>query len=158
MSVESTPGRSPRPGPLVSRRTVLVVGAAGVGAVSIAACAANGSAAGSGSSPAPVEAGQSLVALSAITLGEAVSRQLKDGSPVLVSRPTDTSAACFSAICTHEGCTVAPAGQQLRCPCHGSVYDATTGAVIRGPAPRPLPQVAVHVADGDVVTGASPTA
>ena len=43
-----------------------------------------------------------------------------------------------STICTHQGCTVGEAGKQLDCPCHGSVYDAQTGAVINGPAQLPL--------------------
>jgi Rieske Fe-S protein len=57
----------------------------------------------------------------------------------------------FSAICTHLGCTVAPAGNQYHCPCHGSVYDAFTGSVISGPAPRPLAKIAVAVESGQVV-------
>jgi cytochrome b6-f complex iron-sulfur subunit len=57
----------------------------------------------------------------------------------------------FSAICTHQGCTVAPAGRQFRCPCHGSVYDAATGKVIDGPAPAPLAAVPVKVDGADVV-------
>ncbi|HEU5006153.1 MAG TPA: Rieske 2Fe-2S domain-containing protein, partial [Jatrophihabitantaceae bacterium] len=68
-------------------------------------------------------------------------------------RPSNTTAACFSAICTHMGCTVKPAGKQLHCPCHGSVYDAVTGKVIHGPAPRALSPVPVEVVDGEVVTG-----
>ncbi len=60
----------------------------------------------------------------------------------------------FSAICTHMGRTVAPAGKQLQCPCHGSVYDAATGKNLSGPAPRPLSPVSVHVAGGEVVAGA----
>lgn len=59
----------------------------------------------------------------------------------------------FSAICTHLGCTVAPAGNRLDCPCHGSVFDAFTGKNLSGPAPRPLPGVVVHVAAGQVLTG-----
>jgi Rieske Fe-S protein len=50
------------------------------------------------------------------------------------------------------GCTVLPAGKQLHCPCHGSIYSASTGAVLRGPAPRPLPRVPVRVDNGNVVT------
>jgi Rieske Fe-S protein len=49
------------------------------------------------------------------------------------------------------GCTVAPAGSEYHCPCHGSVYDAFTGAVKSGPAPRPLGKVPVKVADGNVI-------
>jgi Rieske Fe-S protein len=50
-------------------------------------------------------------------------------------------------------CTVQPKGTLLQCPCHGSQYNPTTGAVLRGPAPRGLAPVPVHVADGEVVTG-----
>ena len=43
--------------------------------------------------------------------------QAADGSPAIVARPTATTAVAFSAICTHEGCTVNPAGSELDCPC-----------------------------------------
>lgn len=43
-----------------------------------------------------------------------------------------------SAICTHQGCTVGEAGKNLACPCHGSVFNGQSGAVINGPAQRSL--------------------
>ncbi len=43
----------------------------------------------------------------------------------------------LSAICTHQGCVVAPAPGGFRCPCHGSTYDRE-GNNTGGPAPRPL--------------------
>lgn len=55
----------------------------------------------------------------------------------------------FSAVCTHQGCTVAADGAGLRCPCHGSTYDLT-GANTAGPAPSPLPKVEVTVTGGQV--------
>ncbi len=57
----------------------------------------------------------------------------------------------FSALCTHKGCTVAVKAAELDCPCHGSKYNALTGAVINGPAPKPLPPVSVTVSGGNVV-------
>jgi Rieske Fe-S protein len=69
-----------------------------------------------------------------------------------VARPTDTDAVAFSAICTHQGCTVAPSGSRLNCPCHGSVFNALTGAVEHGPARSPLPSIPVKVVNGNVVT------
>jgi nitrite reductase/ring-hydroxylating ferredoxin subunit len=137
--------------PFISRRSVLVAGAVGAGAFSLAACSAS---AGS-SAPPTASTGATLVTLDSIKVGHAVSAKLADGAKVIVSRPTATTAACFSAICTHMGCTVAPAGSQLDCPCHGSIFNAFTGAVIQGPAPSPLQPVAVHVASGNVVTGAA---
>jgi Rieske Fe-S protein len=59
----------------------------------------------------------------------------------------------FSAICTHQGCTVQAAGKELRCPCHGSVFDAFTGQVQQGPAQAPLNKVNVSVSGQDVVAG-----
>jgi ubiquinol-cytochrome c reductase iron-sulfur subunit len=62
----------------------------------------------------------------------------------------------FSKICTHAGCAIAlyrkptfPAvepGPALVCPCHYSTFDpAAGGAVLFGPAGRPLPQLPLLV-------------
>ena len=77
------------------------------------------------------------------------------GKAVVVAQPTAGTAVAFSAICTHKGCTVAPAGAKLNCPCHGSVYDALTGKVLSGPAPRALTSVPVTVKDGAVVASSA---
>jgi Rieske Fe-S protein len=95
--------------------------------------------------------GHALISLDDIPVGSAKSVRLPDGSPGVVARPSATTAACFSAICTHMGCTVAPKGQELDCPCHGSRYNAFTGAVLQGPAPKPLKKIDVTVANGKVV-------
>jgi Rieske Fe-S protein len=138
---------------IVSRRTALVTGVTGVGVAALAACSPGS---GSGSAPRTSQStGQELAKLDAVPVGQAIAVKLPDGSPGIVARPTSTTAACFSAICTHQGCTVAPAGNELQCPCHGSAYNATTGAVINGPATLPLGKIAVHVAAGAVVTGAA---
>lgn len=52
-----------------------------------------------------------------------------------------------SAVCTHQRCTVGASGL---CPCHQSRFDVATGAVINGPALRPLPERAVTVSGGQV--------
>lgn len=71
---------------------------------------------------------------------------------VLVRGPGD-SVHGLSAICTHQGCLVSSvAAGVIACPCHGSRFDAQTGAVVAGPAPSPLPTVAVVVRDGTVYT------
>jgi thiosulfate dehydrogenase (quinone) large subunit len=56
----------------------------------------------------------------------------------------------FSAICTHAGCTVGfdRSAREFVCPCHGSIYNALTGAVIQGPAPLPLPPIGVKLTNG----------
>ncbi len=58
--------------------------------------------------------------------------------------------SAHSAICTHQGCTVGESGTRLACPCHGSVYNAQTGAVINGPAPLPLPAYKVAQVGNDI--------
>ena len=162
----------------VSRRAVIVVGATGAGAALLAACSSSGSGAartsaaatnaattgevaatGAAATTGPPQSAASsgaaagLAQLSDIQVGQAVSATV-DGKPAIIARPTSDTAAAFSAICTHMGCTVAPAGTQLHCPCHGSKYNATTGEVIQGPAPRALAKIDVHVVGGEVVAGA----
>ena len=65
---------------------------------------------------------------------------------------------CYSATCTHLGCTVSlwDAGQQnLRCPCHGAQYDPRADRVVGGPAPRPLTLLPIRLEGGQVaVAGA----
>lgn len=132
--------------PTVSRRAALAAGAVGAGAVALAACSSSST----GSDKPPKNA--ALAQLADIEVGKCVSAKLPDGKPAIVSRLTPDTAVAFSARCTHLGCTVAPADTQLHCPCHGSVYNATTGAVIQGPATRALAKIAVQVVGGTVVT------
>lgn len=61
-----------------------------------------------------------------------------DGQPDIVIRDSNGTLAAHSAVCTHAGCTVGYQGGQIVCPCHASVFDAKTGAVITGPATVPL--------------------
>ena len=86
-------------------------------------------------------------------VGGAVSATSSDGKPVIVARPAAGTVVAFSAICTHQGCTVAPQGKILQCPCHGSTYDLATGKNTGGPAPSPLSRISVKVEAGQVVEG-----
>jgi len=45
--------------------------------------------------------------------------------------------------CTHLGCTVNATPQGFVCPCHGSAF-SSRGAVLRGPAARPLARLKVE--------------
>jgi Rieske Fe-S protein len=68
-----------------------------------------------------------------------------------VTRSATDDVRAFTAVCTHQGCTVATVVDGIiQCPCHGSQYDAGTGQVRRGPATRPLAPVAVVVRSGKV--------
>lgn len=49
-----------------------------------------------------------------------------------------------SRICTHKGCALSYISSlgRLECPCHGSLFE-TTGAVVTGPATKPLKSYSV---------------
>lgn len=72
---------------------------------------------------------------------------------VVLVREASGTIKGFSATCTHQGCTVASVSNGIiQCPCHGSQYSVTNGAVVAGPAPRPLPPVPVAIRNGSVYT------
>jgi Rieske Fe-S protein len=77
-----------------------------------------------------------------------------DSAKVVVTQPTDGEYKAFSAVCTHQGCTVSGVeGGTINCACHGSKFDIATGEVKTGPATRALPAKTVTVgADGISVT------
>ncbi|MDQ1745444.1 MAG: hypothetical protein QOE23_3783 [Pseudonocardiales bacterium] len=167
MSTEHNDDRAGAAG--ISRRSVLAVGAVGIPGIALVACsqakapqsqlatessasAATGSSASASGSASAVTGGKALAKLSDIKVGEAISAKGADGADIIITRPTATTVAAYSAICTHQGCTVKPAGKELDCPCHGSVYDLK-GAVLNGPAQRPLSPVQVSLSGDDVVAG-----
>ena len=60
----------------------------------------------------------------------------------------------FDDACTHMGCSVGEGkleGTTVTCPCHGSQFDVTSGAVIRGPAQRPVRSRSVEVEGEDLL-------
>jgi Rieske Fe-S protein len=72
-------------------------------------------------------------------------------SQVVVTQPTAGNFKAFSAVCTHMGCIVNQVSNgTIDCPCHGSQYSITTGDVVAGPAPRPLPGKQIKVS-GDSI-------
>ncbi len=70
------------------------------------------------------------------------------GDPALVLQPSAGTFTAFDAICPHAGCTVgyARAARLIACPCHGSEFNPSTGAVVQGPAPHGLRAIPVAVA------------
>lgn len=64
----------------------------------------------------------------------------------------------MSAVCTHLGCLTRYEAENnvIFCPCHGSRF-ATDGQVVNGPAPRPLPRLALTLEDGVLVVDTAVT-
>jgi Rieske Fe-S protein len=71
---------------------------------------------------------------------------------VVVTQPARGRYRAFSAVCTHVGCIMSEvANGTIDCPCHGSEFTITTGAVVTGPAPAPLPKKQIKIVDGKVI-------
>jgi Rieske Fe-S protein len=154
--------------PTATRRGML----AGVGLVGLAgaisACGAGGSssslsaatlngggatsaAAGGGTPASSATSGaadDALTSTSEILVG---SGKIFPLPKVVVTQPTAGEYKAFSAVCTHMGCIVNQISNgTIDCPCHGSQYSISTGAVVAGPAPRPLPAMHIKIA-GDSI-------
>jgi cytochrome b6-f complex iron-sulfur subunit len=70
----------------------------------------------------------------------AVVRDPQDATKVLAVNPT----------CTHKGCTVKWKAKAYVCPCHDAEF-AANGAVLEGPAKKPLPTYAAKIEKGQVL-------
>ncbi|QGZ48231.1 MULTISPECIES: Rieske (2Fe-2S) protein [Streptomyces] len=149
------------------RRTVLLAGAGSVAALTTG-CGSDGDKdGGTAASPTPTAAtpaetspaasapvtsapaGDSLGRTSQIPVGGGtVFKERK----VVVTQPTAGEFKAFSAVCTHQGCTVGKVENgTIDCPCHGSRFRIADGSVAAGPASRPLPEERITVS-GDAIT------
>lgn len=71
---------------------------------------------------------------------------------VVVTQPADGEFKAFSGKCPHQGCPVSEVLEnEIRCNCHGSTFDATTGDRLAGPAMVGLAPVAIAVEGTDIV-------
>lgn len=160
--------QEPQKDSLATRRGVL----AGVGLVGLAgtitACGAGGSSSSTPAASAATTAAGSASSSSAAASGGASSgsaagalattSEIPVGSGmifpaklVVVTQPTAGEYKAFSAICTHMGCTVDAINDgTIDCPCHGSQYSIKNGAVLAGPAPRPLPAKQITVTGDNI--------
>ncbi|GAA1773677.1 Rieske (2Fe-2S) protein [Agromyces lapidis] len=153
----------------LTRRAVLTIGSVGAvgSALTLAGCAADdpgGNAdptveptledeptATTGPEPDAPAVGGDVGALADVPVGGSIDAEI-DGEPALIAQPTAGQVVAFSAICTHQQCVVAAAGEEFHCPCHGSIYEAATGEVVQGPAIDPLTPIAVAVSGDRIVT------
>ncbi len=144
-----------------SRRHVLGLAvAAGAGLPVLAGCGGDDTAAPAGAdgtaestSPAPSSSAADdpspLVAAADVPVNGGV---ILDDRKIVVTQPVEGTFKAFSAVCTHRSCTVATVKDGvIGCECHFSAFSAADGSVRKGPATRPLKEIAVTVTDGEVV-------
>ncbi len=69
----------------------------------------------------------------------------RTGDPSIVIQATAGKFVAFDAVCPHAGCTVAydQSAALIVCPCHGSQFNAASGAVETGPAPTGLNPITI---------------
>ena len=88
-----------------------------------------------------------IVKASKFPVGSSQQFVASNGSPAFLFR-TKSGVFAYSAICTHQGCTVEylKAGKKLVCPCHGASFDPfKAGKVISGEANSPLAKINVSI-------------
>jgi len=119
---------------------------------------------GSSSPTAPSGPASALPVVNATASGSTVTVPVDSSSPLasvggaaliqsssgnfLVARTSQDGFSALTAICTHQVCTITGfANQEFVCPCHGSHF-STSGAVLGGPAPRPMRAFATQLANG----------
>ncbi len=105
----------------------------------------------------PIETAALNAAVTEVTLPDAVNLPRASAlifrfgtKPALLIHHEDDTWTCFSAVCTHLGCTVQYQAAQRRifCACHGGVYDPATGKPVAGPPPKALTAFRVEIQDG----------
>jgi Rieske Fe-S protein len=73
---------------------------------------------------------------------------------VVITQPTAGDFRAFNRACTHQGCPVTDlVDGNIHCACHNSMFSATDGSVVEGPAQEALETVAITVEGGAIVAG-----
>jgi Rieske Fe-S protein len=139
-----------------TRRAVLG-GVAAVGAGAVLAACGSDEPADSGGGGATSDSGSGGDAPAGGEIGTTADVPVGGGTvfqkeKVVVTQPTEGDFKAFTAVCTHQGCTVGSVnGDTIQCNCHGSQYNAADGKVKRGPAPKPLAPKKVTVEGNNII-------
>jgi thiosulfate dehydrogenase [quinone] large subunit len=116
---------------------------------------APGSTPGPTSPPTTAPAGTPIGMARQVPVGGAASfTDPKTGDPSLVIQLEKGQFVAYDAVCPHAGCTVgySSAAKLIVCPCHGSEFDPSNGAVVSPPAPHGLTAIRVAEAtNGELV-------
>ena len=107
----------------------------------------------SGLIPTPSGAGNVTIDLSKSAYSDLgnVGGYVYDQNMIII-HTGDSQYVALSKICTHQGCTVGynSSANQIVCPCHGARY-SLDGAVLRGPANRPLTKYVVTIDNNTLI-------
>jgi len=125
-------------------RRVILRGAAlgGVALPLLAACGSDSTSTGSG-------AGMDIASTADVPVGGGT---IFADENIVLTQPTEGEFKAFTAVCTHQGCTVNTVKDgTINCPCHGSMYSIEDGSVVGGPAPAALAELKLTV-DGDSIS------
>lgn len=132
----------------IDRRTFLA-GAAAAGVAVTAGCATYGTVATDAVATTKDASGLTTLPATEVPVNGGV---VVASERCVVTQPTEGTYVAFSSVCTHAGCSVTEVvDNQIKCPCHGSSFDATTGKVLGGPATAPLAKRKV-IASGGTLT------
>ena len=131
----------------LERRSVLRVGITGALAVAFAGTGKFFAKAAPATSNVSAGKGTKIVKLASLKVGGNYNFVASNGAPSILFR-TKTGVFAYSAICTHQGCTVkySTSSKTLKCPCHQAEFDPYKSAkVVNGPAETPLGKVKVAI-------------
>jgi thiosulfate dehydrogenase [quinone] large subunit len=101
---------------------------------------------GSGGSGGSHPAGTAIGPAKDVPVGGAASfTDPSSGDPSIVIQATAGKFVAFDAVCPHAGCSVEydQSAALIVCPCHGSQFNAATGAVEVGPAATGLKPITI---------------
>jgi nitrite reductase/ring-hydroxylating ferredoxin subunit len=124
-----------------------------VGAMGAVACGAALAGCGTGerapAGPPPAVKGKVVAQTAEIPVGGGkVIHEWK----IVITQPSAGVFKAFNASCPHKGCAVGqPREGIIRCPCHGSEFDAVSGKCLKGPAQAPLVEFALKVVAEGIV-------
>lgn len=96
-----------------------------------------------------------IAAISDLNVGTALQIKLTSGDPGILIRTATDAVCAFSAVCTHQGCTVDYdiASKELICPCHGARFDPLqNGKAIAGPTRAALTEIPVQISGEYIVS------
>ncbi|MFI0368741.1 Rieske (2Fe-2S) protein [Actinomadura sp. 1N219] len=126
----------------IGRRTVLC-GAGVAGAAALVGCG------GDEEKSAQELKGKEVAKAADVPVG---GGKVNAAEKIVVTQPSQGVFKAFTAVCTHQGCTVGGVSNGvITCDCHGSEFKIADGSVQRGPAEKPLKEYPAQVKGGGIV-------